>query len=866
MVVSAVVSFGAVLVHCTDNVNDPFPTIPDEDIDGGRPPTAPPKTAQPHSNKNAQPKVTECTRDVQVTDSTCGATTTGTTAFKVFRGTVLAPEEVLHKGEVLVDDAGKIQCVGCDCSTHPAYATASVISCATGVISPGLINSHEHLSYENNQPIPHGKERYENRSDWEGGRGHTRIQYLKSASQIVQAFGEMRHLMSGATSVAGAGGVPGLLRNFDTSADALEGAPVQVANTDVFPLGTPSKNIASGCDYASGRTTKAAVSQEWAYIPHISEGIDPEAHNEFLCMTTGDYDLIQPQTSIIHAVALNPSDGVVIQKDGARVIWSPRSNVDLYGNTAQVVMLDMLGVNLSLGTDWVPSGSMNMLRELHCADSMNQTYFDKHFTDADLWRMVTINPAFTVGGGQAIGMLKPGYLADIAIFDGKTSKDFRAVIDAGVEDVVLVLRGGKVLYGDDALAKSGALGNDGNGCTTIPEDVCGRPKAICSDYKSSSGLVDLASILAAGEYNYPLFYCKDKTPDGEPSCVPFRDASVRASTTYSGKITDHDHDGDGIPDTSDNCPTIFNPIRPMDNGHQGDADNDGIGDACDECPKDPSQQCQRAIATDLDGDGVPNGTDNCPMRPNTDQADADQDAVGDVCDQCAAPNQGVTPCALTISTVRDRTAQNHPKEPTVVGVEGYVTARKSGSFIYVQEATTGAPWQGILVPAGQQTGSASAGLKVGQKVKVTGLWSEVFSVDQITAAGITVTDPTLATLTPLQVDATAVNTAAGVGAEPYESLLVRIGSGTAGSVAITNDKPDTGNFFEFVVTGDLRIDDGIFSYYGTPAPGGTACPDPCAYPPTGFTNGSTYNSITGIMGFSFGNRKLLPRSASDLPH
>jgi len=33
---------------------------------------------------------------------------------------------------------------------------------------------------------------------------------------------------------------------------------------------------------------------------------------------------------------------------------------------------------------------MNLLRELKCADGLNQKYFAKHFSDSDLWRMVTI--------------------------------------------------------------------------------------------------------------------------------------------------------------------------------------------------------------------------------------------------------------------------------------------------------------------------------------------------------------------------------------------------------------------------------------------------------------------------------------------
>ena len=150
------------------------------------------------------------------------------------------------------------------------------------------------------------------------------------------------------------------MRNIDTSAEELEGVPAEIAFSDVFPLGTPGKNLSTGCDYSKPRT-KFAVSQGGAYIPHISEGIDPEAHNEFTCLSQdNDNDLVLPGTAIIHAVALNPGDAAIIRKAGAKVVWSPRSNVDLYGNTTQAVMLDMAGVTISLGTDWIPSGSMNM--------------------------------------------------------------------------------------------------------------------------------------------------------------------------------------------------------------------------------------------------------------------------------------------------------------------------------------------------------------------------------------------------------------------------------------------------------------------------------------------------------------------------
>ena len=81
-----------------------------------------------------------------------------------------------------------------------------------------------------------------------------------------------------------------------------------------------------------------------------------------------------------------------------------------------------------------------------------------------------------------------------------------------------------------------------------------------------------------------------------------------------------DSDGDGVPDDSDNCPTISN-------ADQKDSDGDQIGDACDNCPQlaNPNQ-------ADEDKDGFGNVCDNCPHIANVTQVDTDNDDVGDVCD------------------------------------------------------------------------------------------------------------------------------------------------------------------------------------------------------------------------------------------
>ncbi|HEY8079141.1 MAG TPA: amidohydrolase family protein [Labilithrix sp.] len=504
-----------------------------------------------------------------------GATGTGCavskkgTAGLVIQGRILGADGPLD-GEVQIDGSGKITCVAASCAQTAGYGDATVLACGGGVVSPGLINAHDHTEYATRGPVPHATTRWDHRNGWRtGAGGETKLSEPTSTTDAkIIAAAELRFLMGGATSVNGSGGVPGLMRNVANYMDKtqLEGLSGPSVFFDTFPLGDSNgTELTTGCGYPKVRSASSAFAGGAVYSPHISEGINPAAENEFECLKGS---LVTNKTGIIHGVGLNAKDVDVIAKAGAKLIWSARTNVDLYGNTASITVYKNMGVTIGLGTDWLASGSMNMLRELACVDSLNQKYFDKAFDDRALVDMATKGSAAALGLDAQVGELAVGKLADIAIFSSATQKDYRAVIDAGVEDVLLVLRGGKPLYGDETIISALA-----QSCSEL--DVCGTKKSVCVD---TAG-VTLANIQSAASSTYPLFFCKTETPKDEPSCVPYRD-------TYPMGTSATDRDGDGIPDAMDICPAIFDPPRPLDGTKQADSDGDGVGDACDAKPLD----------------------------------------------------------------------------------------------------------------------------------------------------------------------------------------------------------------------------------------------------------------------------------------
>lgn len=749
----------------------------------------------------------------EVSEGVCN-TTAGTGSAVVIHGDVLGNGVVYENGTVMYDGQ-EIVCVGCDCSATAGFDTATVLSCAEAAISPGLINPHDHITFTEGTPINVGSKRYNHRHEWRAELSTPQNPHGTGGDSDGTRWGELRMLMSGVTSMVGSGKANNLVRNLDRLDSIDRDMGFEEVEFQTFSLGDSNSSSTNrpDCDW-NYKDTDVEVAGFSAYLPHIAEGINEYANTEFRCQSTSfgnAEDFTEKNVTHIHAIGLSSADYYNMARDDAKILWSPRSNISLYGMTAQVQIFHRLGGTIALGTDWTYSGSANMTRELACADDYNRAQLNGYFNDRQIFEMATSNAAIATATDSLIGSLEVGKLADIAIYGGD-NRYYRAVIGAENKDVALVVSAGDPLFGDAALM----TGLD-KSCEAI--DICGSAKTVCAQQEFGS---PYGTINAAVSGAYPAFFCG--VPSSEPTCVPIRVGE------FPGIASATDADGDGIDDQNDNCVNVFNPIRPIDSGAQPDGDADGEGDACDETP----------LADDLDGDGTFNAADNCPFDSNPGQDDIDTDSKGDICDFCPSLANPDSVCAevvlpASIKDVQDGTISENSK---VLLVNVVVTAVYDSGF-WVQDPTNTGTFAGVHIYT-----NSEPTVVINDTVDVAGTVVEFFDDTEIINTTIT-KKGTATPIAPVSV------TIAQAASEEYEGMLVSLSD-----VASFNDP------YSCAGDGSGCADTNLWEVLDASATGIVVYDR--AYTGADWVSQKSQAGVVGVMTYRFERRRIQPRSAADL--
>ena len=344
-----------------------------------------------------------------------------------------------------------------------------------GTIFPGLIELHNHLAYNALPlwtPVP---KLFQHRGQWPD---HPDYRKLISGPMTVVGkyrddqgkpallaplirYVECKCLLGGVTTSQGI-----MLNSNAGIRRYYRGILRNVEQTDDPDLPEAQGRIAD-VDARDARSFLARLSKEDScFLLHLSEGVTPAdqpdsiARRHFLALQVApDQWAINNRLTAIHAAGLLAEDfDVLAQYEGA-MVWSPLSNLLLYGATARVDAARQAKVRIGLGSDWSPSGSKNLLGELKVAWLYSQHMLGGLFSARDLVAMATREASAILKWHNSLGTLEPGKRADVVVIAGKVGDPYEALIKAKETSIRLVMINGVARYGMPGLM--GALGAKG---------------------------------------------------------------------------------------------------------------------------------------------------------------------------------------------------------------------------------------------------------------------------------------------------------------------------------------------------------------------------------------------------------------------
>ena len=332
-----------------------------------------------------------------------------------------------------------------------------------GIIFPGLIDAHNHPSWNSFPTLMFHDFPYGHRdqwgscdeySDWKDKRNTVKnySSVSESSKATVSKFAEVLELMGGCIAIQG--NYSGIeYAHPDVMLFNVEQYPSKIF-ADIFPWTMDTYEQDELKKKLDGGAVNAAVI-------HLCEGPDATSHAQFT--TWKNYGLFTKETAIIHGTSLVSNDFAEMAAMGAKLIWSPMSNMKLFDALANVKLAAQLGVIVGISPDWTPSGCYNLLEELGYAWHLNQTQFGDYFTAKQMCDMVTINNAIACGIENRYGKVAAGYNAGFCVIDGDQNDPYMALINARPKDIKLTIIDGTPRYGDSDLIEAiGATGETVN--------------------------------------------------------------------------------------------------------------------------------------------------------------------------------------------------------------------------------------------------------------------------------------------------------------------------------------------------------------------------------------------------------------------
>ncbi len=217
----------------------------------------------------------------------------------------------------------------------------------------------------------------------------------------------------------------------------------------------------------AGRKKYLAKSNRAAVIAHLAEGRRKDPYNMVEFELVKLMGLDQKYVNFVHGVGIDKKHYKHMANKGMGLIWSLYSNLLLYGETLDILEAKKAGITMSLGSDWLPTGTRGILEEIKLAAA----YIDKdpysaglkkYFDDEELYLMLTENPAKMINHfdidvskkEHGIGQLKVGAMGTVIALRKYSENPYTNIVrKAYAKDLNAVIIDGRFVYGSETYAK-----------------------------------------------------------------------------------------------------------------------------------------------------------------------------------------------------------------------------------------------------------------------------------------------------------------------------------------------------------------------------------------------------------------------------
>jgi 5-methylthioadenosine/S-adenosylhomocysteine deaminase len=398
-------------------------------------------------------------------------------------GTVLTPRESIRRGYVVVGSDGHIAAVE---SRKPSGVR---VMDTGGIVMPGMLDLHGHPEF-NVFAAWEPPRLFTNRYQWRQSELYQLLvrdpqNRLLSAlpPQTQLRYAEVRALVGGVTAIQGASG------RVRSSAESM------VRNVDLQIFGAHRARSAIDLPSAGSRdlprfqkvVEQIAAGEVTAFYVHLAEGRrdDPRSAREFSRLV--ELGGLTPATVIIHGCALSRENFEQVKAAGAKLVWSPQSNLRLYADTTDVKSALDAGVPVALGADWLPSGSTSLLAEMRVARRVLGQQGASVTADS-MVRMVTTDAAAIAGLDDRLGSIEVGRPADLVVLERLAADPWESVLQSDPGAVDLVVIGGDLVYGRADLLSSLADPADPDRVARLePLQAWGKPMLLDTRYRAGAG-------------------------------------------------------------------------------------------------------------------------------------------------------------------------------------------------------------------------------------------------------------------------------------------------------------------------------------------------------------------------------------------